>query len=75
MTQEAELDALRRSAATAPSGDLAATQLNYAEGRLRHCLRLIEATKESSESEKRALVFMLGEEFSALMARLWRAAR
>ena len=59
----------------APRGNRVPTELDFVEDRLRCCLSLIEGTRDRSAEEKRALCWMLGEEFVGLLPRLWRASR
>lgn len=63
------------NAIMAQRGNRVPNDLAYVEDRLRCCLSLIEGMRDSSEQEKRTLVWTLGDEINALQARLWRAAR
>jgi hypothetical protein len=62
----------------AQRGNRAPTDLDYIEDRLKRCLDLIDRTRvarATNPAETKALVFMLGEEFHALLGRLWRCTR
>lgn len=56
-----------------PTGETtAATDISYIRARLQACLRLIDATPEA---DNKALVWMLVEELTGLLSRIWRWAR
>lgn len=58
----------------APGGATVATDISYIRARLQACLNLIDATPET-DRDKRALVWMLVEELTGLVSRIWRWAR
>ena len=58
---------------TATAGE-AAHAVSFIAERLRACLRLIEATP-STPADQKALLWMLIEEITGWLPRVWRAAR
>lgn len=56
------------------AADDAAHAVSYIADRPRACLRLIEATP-SDPAEQKALLWMLVEEITGWLPRIWRAAR
>jgi hypothetical protein len=59
---------------TAPATTAQPTLMEFVRERLVLCLNLIDGCPQEA-AEQKALAWILGEELTGLLARLWRAAR